>query len=70
MSIVISFFILIIYSKQIEIGDIVCLNKCLLVIVMTISEASVADRPTLVSDTRAIKGEEDDKETCPRSSSS
>jgi len=29
-------------------------------------EASVADRPTLVSDTKAIKGEEDDKETCPR----
>lgn len=30
------------------------------------SEASVADRPTMVFDTRAIKGGEKDKETCPR----
>jgi len=29
-------------------------------------EASVSDRPTLVHDYKAIKGEEEDKETCPR----
>jgi len=29
-------------------------------------EASIAERPTLVFDTKAIKGDEDDKETCPR----
>ena len=32
-------------------------------------EASIAERPTLVFDTKAIKGDEDDKETCPRSQS-
>ena len=30
------------------------------------SEASVADRPSLVFDTKAILGSGDDKETCPR----
>ena len=31
-----------------------------------VSEASIADRPTLLFDTAAIPGGDDDKETCPR----
>ena len=33
---------------------------------LNFSESSIADRPTLVFDTKAIEGDANDKETCPR----
>ena len=42
------------------------LNYSILILSEHSSEASVADRPSLVFDTKAIPGSSDDKETCPR----